>query len=218
MNTSIKKINQSYPKTETFSFREICETETLEIIKSLLKNKATVFKDIPMRIIKHAAHVYSHRLTIIFSNCIKSSKFPGILKSADITPVFNKGDTADKSNYRPISTLSNFSKIFEKLIDSQVNSYMEAKLSKYLAGSRRNHNIEHALLRMIESWQALQNKGQKVGAIIMDLSKAFDTLNHKLLFKKLQAYGFDKKSLSFIESYFTNRKQRTKIGDSFSKY
>ena len=95
---------------------------------------------------------------------------------------------------------------------------MEPKLSKYLAGFRRNHNTQHALLRMIESWRALQNKGQKVGAIIMDLSKAFDTLNHKLLFKKLQAYGFDKKSLSFIESYFTNRKQRTKIGDSFSKY
>ena len=63
---------------------------------------------------------------------------------------------------------------------------MEPKLSKYLAGFRRNHNTQHALLRMIESWRALQNKGQKVGAIIMDLSKAFDTLNHKLLFKKLQ--------------------------------
>ena len=121
--TAIKKINQNYPKTETFSFREICETETLEIIKSLPKNKATVFKDIPMRIIKDAAHVYSHRLTIIFNNCIKNSKFPDILKYADITPVFKKGDTTDKSNYRPISTLSNFSKIFVKLIYSQVNSY-----------------------------------------------------------------------------------------------
>ena len=179
LNTSIKKINQSYPKTETFSFREIRETETLEIIKSLPKNKATVFKDIPMRIIKDAAHVYSHRLTIIFNNCIKNSKFPDILKYADITPVFKKGDTTDKSNYRPISTLSNFSKIFEKLIYSQVNSYMEPKLSKYLAGFRRNHNTQHALLRMIESWRALQNKGQKVGAIIMDLSKAFDTLNNQ---------------------------------------
>ena len=95
---------------------------------------------------------------------------------------------------------------------------MEPKLSKYLVGFRRNHNTQHALLRMIESWRTWQNKGQKVGAIIMDLSKAFGTLNHKLLFKKLQAYGFDKKSLSFIESFFTNRKQRTKIGDSFSKY
>ena len=66
--------------------------------------------------------------------------------------------------------------------------------------------------------QALQNKGQKVGAIILDLSKALDTLNHKLLFKKMEACGFYKKSLSFIESYFTNRKQRTKIGDSFIKY
>ena len=71
---------------------------------------------------------------------------------------------------------------------------------------------------MIESWRVLQNKGQKVSVIIMDLSKAFDSLNHKLLIKKLQGYSFDKKSLSFIESYFTNGKQRTKIGDSFSKY
>ena len=211
----------SYPKTETFSFRKIRETETLEISKSLPKIKATVFKDISMRIIKDAAHVYSHRLTIIFNNCIKNSKFPGILKYAGITPVFKKGDTTDKSNYRPINTLSNFSKIFQKLIYSQVNSYMEPKLSKYLTRFCRNHNTQHTLLRMIESWWALKNKGQKIGVIIMDLSKAFDTLYHKLLFKKLQAFcfiSFDKKSLSFIASYFTNRKQRTKIGDSFSKY
>ena len=143
------------------------------------------------------------------NNCIKNKKFPDILKYADIVPVFKKGDTTDKSNYRTISTLSNFLKIFEKLIYSQVNSYMEPKLPKYLAGFRRNHNTQHAFLRMIESWRALQNKGQNVGAIIMDLFKAFGTLNHKL-----QAYGFDKRSLSFTESYFTNRKQRTKIGDS----
>ena len=111
MNTSIKKIKQSYPKQETLSFREIRQTETLEIIKSFPKNKATVFKDIPMRIIKSAAHVYSRRLTIIL-----------------------KRDTTDKSNYRPTGTLSNFLKIFEKLIYNQVNSYMESKLSKYLVG------------------------------------------------------------------------------------
>ena len=157
-------------------------------------------------------------LTIIFNNCIRNSKFPDILKYADITPVFKKGNTTDKSNYRPISTLSNFSKIFEERIYSQVNSFMESKLSKYLAGFHRNHKTQHTLLRVIESFRALLNKNQKVGAITMDLSKAFDTLNHKLLFKKLQAYGFDKKLLSFIESYFTIRKQRTKMGGSFSKY
>ena len=88
-----KETNQSYPKTENFSFHKICETETIEIIKSLPKNKATVFKDISMRIIKDAAHAYTHRLTIIFNNCIKNSKFPDILEHADITPVFKKGDS-----------------------------------------------------------------------------------------------------------------------------
>ena len=143
-----------------------------------------------MKIIKNAAHVYSHRLTIIFNKCIRNEKFPDILKYADITPVFKKGATTDKSNHRPINTLSNFLKIFEKLIYSQINSYMEPKLSKYLAGFCQNYETQHTLLRMIESWKALLNKSQKVGAIIMDLSKAFDTLNHKLLLQKVQAYGF----------------------------
>ena len=144
-----------------------------------------MFKDIPTRIIKNVDHAYSHRLTIIFNNCIKNSKFPDIQKCADVTPVFKKGDTIDKSNYRPISALSNFSKIFEKLIYSQVNSYIEPKLSKYLVGFCSNHNNPYALLRMIESWRALQNKDQEFGAIIMDLSKLFDTLNHKRLLRKL---------------------------------
>ena len=67
---------------------------------------------------------------------------------------------------------------------------MELKLSKYLAGFRGNHNTQHVLLRMTELWWALQNKDQKVGAIIMDLSKAFDTINHKLFFKKNASLWF----------------------------
>ena len=88
LNTSIKKIKQTYPKQGTFSFHKIRETETLEIIKSLPKNIAAVFKNVPMRIIKNAAHVYSHRLTMIFSNCIRNGKFPDTLKYPDITLVF----------------------------------------------------------------------------------------------------------------------------------
>ena len=72
---------------------------------------------------------------------------------------------------------------------------MEPKLSKYLTDFRRNHNTQHALLRMTASFRVLLNKSQKVSAIIMDLSKAFDSLNDKVLLKKLQAHGFDKKSL-----------------------
>ena len=88
-----------------------------------------------------SVHIYSQLLTNIFNDCVKSGKFPNILKYADITPVFKKGDPTDKTNYRPISTLLNFSKVFEKMIYAQINSFMEPKLSKHLAGFRTKHNM-----------------------------------------------------------------------------
>ena len=124
---------------------------------------------------------------------------------------FKKGDATDKTNYRRISTLSNFSKVFEKMIYAQISSFMEPKLSKYLAGFRAKHNTQHALPKMIEIWRAMLSKGSKVGVNIMDLSKAFKTLNHNLLLCKLKAYSFNKNALTFIQSYFTNRQQKWEI-------
>ena len=127
----------------------------------------------------------------IMSGCQLSD----IKKNVRLTIIFNnsiKGDATVKNNYRPISTLPNFLKIFEKVVYNQVSSFVKPKLSKYLVIFHRNHDTQYALLRMIETWCAILNKGPKVGAIIMDLSKAFDTLSHKLILKKLQAYHFDK--------------------------
>ena len=166
----------------------------------------------------NSVHIYSQITTNIFNDRVKSGKFPDILKYADITPVFKTGDVTDKTYYRPISTLSNFSKVFEKMIYVHINSFMEPKLSKYIAGFRARHNTQHALLKMLETWYAMLNKGNKVGAIIMDLSKKFDTLNHNLLFCKLKTYEFNKNALTLILSYFTNRHQRTTVGDKFSKW
>ena len=171
-----------------------------------------------MKFVINSVHIYSQVLTNIFNDCVKSGNFPDILKYGDITPVFKKGDTTGKTNYRPISTLSNFSKVFEKMIYTQINSFMEPKLSKYLAGFRAKRNTQHALLKMIKTWRAMLNKGSNVGAIIMDLSKAFDSLNHNLLLCKLKAYGFNKNALTFIQSYFTNRHQRIKVRDKIGKW
>ena len=93
-----------------------------------------------MRIIKNSAHICSHKLTIIFNNGGNNGKFQDILKYADIIPDFKKGDPTGKSNFRPISTLSNFLKIFDKLTHNQVNSCMELNLSKYLGRFCRNYN------------------------------------------------------------------------------
>ena len=136
----------------------------------------------------NSVYVYFYALTKMFSDL--SGNFLDILKCAYITPYIKKGDTTNKSNYRPISTLSNFSKIFEKLIYNQIKYFMKAKLSKYLTSFRKIHNTEHVLLKMIETRWSMLNKSNKVGAIGMDLSKVFDTLNHNLLCK-LKVYGFN---------------------------
>ena len=113
---------------------------------------------------------------------------------------------------------STFSKVFEKLLFEQINDHMQSKFSKHLTGFRKNHSTQNALLVMIEKWKTILNKKLKVGALFMDLSKAFDTLDHSLLLAKLSAYGFDNNSLSFVRSYLTNRIQRCKIENHFSNW
>ena len=96
---------------------------------------------------------------------------------------------------------------------------METKLPKYLAGFSKNHNTQHALLKIIETWHAMLNNGNKIGVIVMDLSKAFfDTLNHNLLCCKMKANVFDANALTFIQSFFSNRHQRVRVCDKFSKW
>ena len=102
------------------------------------------------------------------------------------------------------------------LIYSQINTYMSDKFSKYLTGFPKNHSTQHALLNMIENWKNNLNKRNKIGALFMDLTKVFSTLDHSLLIGKLETYGFDSLSLEFMKNYLTNRKQRCKVGNCFS--
>ena len=94
---------------------------------------------------------------------------------------------------------------------------MRNKFSNYLTGFLKNHNTQNSLLR-IESLKARLNNGSKVGVIILDLSKAFDSLDHKLLLTKLKAYGLDRNSVTFMKNYLTNRLQCCKINNSFSEW
>ena len=87
---------------------------------------------------------------------------------------------------------------------------------KCLAGLRKNHNTQHILREMIETWCSVLNKDNKVGAIVMDPPKTFDTLSQNLLLCKLKAYGFDTNALTFIQTYFCNRHQRTKAADKLA--
>ena len=130
---------------------------------------------------KNSIHIYSEKLTNIFNECRINGKFPDTLKRADVTPIFKKGNDNEKENYRPVSMLSTFSKLFEKLLFGQINDHMQRKFSKHLTGFHKNHSTQNALLVMIEKWKTILNKKLKVSALFMNLSKAFDTLDHSLL-------------------------------------
>ena len=159
LKTDQCRSNLTANKNEFQTFDEFQQDEIIKIIKELPKNKASTLKDIPVKIMANSVHVYSHALVRVFNDCAKSEK----------------GDTTNKSNYRPISTFSNFSEVFQKSIYTQINSFMEPKLSRYPVDFRKNHNTQHALVKMIEIWDSMLNKYNKVGATVTNLSKSFDT-------------------------------------------
>ena len=111
------------------------------------------------------------------------------------------------------------SKIFERIIYIQIDTFIRDKLSKLLTtGFRKNHSTQHCLMSMLEMWKNTLDKGGYVSAIFMDLSKAFDTLNHNLLIAKLGAYGFERDSLSFMKNYLKDRQQRVRVNNNFSSW
>ena len=196
---------------ESFSFKSIStKDDIIEAVNKLPSNEASISNDIPISLIKNFATCYCEKLASIFNDCLKENKFPNLIKIAEISPVFKKLDNASKDNYRPISTLSNFTKLFESIPFTQLNRYMQNKFRKNLTGFRKNHNTQNSLLRMIESW--------KVGVMIMDLSKAFDSLKHELLLTKRKACGLDSNSVTFVKSSLTNQLQRCKINNYFNEW
>ena len=121
-------------------------------------------------------------------------------------------------NYRPVSVLPAVSKVFERLIQNQMASYLNTFLSPYLCSYRKGYNSQHALIAMIKRWKKSLDKKGYAGGVLIDLSKAFDALNHDSLLAKLYAYGFEKSSLKLIHSYLKNRWQRTKINNELSSW
>ena len=143
---------------------------------------------------------------------------PSELKSADVTPAYKKKSKNSKDNYRPISILSNISKIYERCLYDQIQNFFENIISKYQSGFRKGYNSQYCLITLIEKWKKSVDNGGSFGALMTDLSKVFDCLSHELLIAKLDAYGFDNKSLKLIYNYLSNRKQRVKINESFSSW
>ena len=110
------------------------------------------------------------------------------------------------------------SKIVEKLLRKQITIFIDPLLSKYQCGFREGYSPQHCLLAMLQKGKNVVDKGKIFGALLTDLSKAFDSLSHDLLIAKLNAYGFSLPPLKLVHSYFSNRKQSTKINNAYSSW
>ena len=213
---SIRRIKSRFP-TDNFEFPHIEPPEVFKVISGLDSFKSNS-GPIPAKVLKLVAEECCVPLTDCINALVNDGFYPDELKLADVIPVHKRDETTCKENYRPISLLPILSKVFEKILASHMSNYMEKKLSHLLCGFRSNHSTQHALFRMIQRWHSCLDKSGKIGTILMDLSKAFDSLPHDLLIAKLHAYGFSISSLKLVYSYLTNRWQRTKIGSVFSSW
>ena len=215
---SILKIKQHVTITDKFFFRGSRNEEFQEQIKSLNPKKATVENDIPTKMLITTNEITSGFITKIYNDSKDDQILPDSLKNADVIPIHKKEEKTNKENYRPVSLLSTISKLFESDMYNQIISYIDKHLSPILFGFRKGHSTEQCLNVMIESWKRALDQEKYVGAVLTDLSKAFDCLYHELLLAKLETYGFETQPLNFIYNYLSNRNQRTKVKSNYSTW
>ena len=138
--------------------------------------------------------------------------WPKEWKKGDWVPVFKKDDKLDEKNYRPITMLIAIDKVFEQLVSKQMTRFIEPNLSINMTAYRKNHSCETTLLKLVEAWKRAIDRKNIVGVLSTDMSKAFDSLHPPLLINKLKAYGFSDCATDLLRSYFSERKNRVRLG------
>ena len=139
------------------------------------------------------------------------------MKHAEIVPVHRKNCKRDKENYRTVSIPWNFSKVYEKVLYSQLYNYFEKILFPSQCGFRKSYSAQQCLLVMIEKFKEAIDRKNKFGALLINLHKALNCINHPLLIAKTDSYGVWPMLTKVVFSYLCNDTERTKIKNRFSK-
>ena len=214
---SLPSFTDYLPKSITSSiFLRDCDCdEIIEIIADLKNGKSS---DIPIHVIKKSCTVITPYLVQYFNKCMQDGYFPCELKTGRISPIYKKDDEQLLENYRPVSTLPVFGKIFEKIIYSRLYSFLISKgiISENQFGFRKGHSTSNALNYSVEYIESLRAQKKHVLGVFIDLSKAFDTIDHRKLVIKLERYGIRGNASQLISSYLSNRKQYVNVLDTKS--
>ena len=199
--------------SKSFVFDPCTPNEVFLLIEELNPHKGTGPNGIHTEILKLINHLICDTLCKIFNMCITSGIHPEKLKLAHALPIFKKGSKLLVSNYRPISLLSNINKILEKIMHKRMYAFLEKYeiLYELQFGFRTGYSTTHALIHMTEAIRSALDSGSVTCGIFVDFQKAFDTVNHDILLKKLEHYGFRGIINNWFRSYLTNRKQKVVI-------
>lgn len=208
---------QHYLKSPTpvnsFSFKPCTSWEIFKICNELPQKYSTGHDHISSRVVKHAIEYLADILAELINCSMQNGVVPNELKIAKVVPIYKTGDTNIFSNYRPISVLPFFSKLFEKAIANRITEYMDKfnVINNCQFGFRKQRSTDMAVIEMIEKiTQALDSNSYAVG-IFLDLSKAFDTVNHTILLSKLEHYGIRGIALKWFKNYLSDRYQYVSI-------
>ena len=220
----IEKKNSKYqdylknPNESSFFLKETEPGDFVKIINKLDGKKSSDFYNISPENVKSTGQAVAQCLSIIFNKCIVDGHFPDSLKLAKVIPL-HKGDSVlSVSNYRPISLLPIFSKLFERMIYNQFIVYIEENhiLDELQFGFQRNKSTEHAISSIITDISRAFSKKQSSYCIFLDFAKAFDTVNHDILIDKLSYYGVKNQSLALFRSYLSDRSQVVEVNGVLS--
>ena len=196
-----------------------CDSEEILLLLGQMKSsKASEPNSISTNLLIEFRDLLVYPLVSIINMSFKEGAFPSLNKEASVCPIFKKGDRTKCENYRPISLLSNLSKLFEKVMYARIEDFLKSSdiLYKYQFGFRKQHSTNHALLSIVEQIRTSLDKKMYTCGVFVDLEKAFDTVNHKILLSKLDHYGIRGVANSWFESYLSDRYQTVQLNGATS--
>ena len=188
--------------------RPSCTEEVIKIISNIKNTKFNVNKP-SSRIYKFVKHEIAKPISLLFNKIIENGHYPKRLKIARITPIFKAGDKDNINNYRPISNLETLNTIFEKLLSKRLNDFLNFNnvLNECQFGFRKGRSTGDAVSKLLHEAYLAINSYKYCGVISLDLSKAFDTVDHRILLAKLYNYGLRGKVFDLMTSYLEDRSQ-----------